>query len=89
MLIYTGVIRPCILPTTLDQYSNQVPYVTRLKSGEKVIVDPETTINHLTLYFHASANVGALFPIATVYAEKLMGFWLAFLLPGTVPSRED
>lgn len=56
--------------------------MTTLKTGEKVIVDPETTINRITLYFYAFVNVGALFPITTVYAEKLIGFWLAFILTG-------
>lgn len=27
-------------------------------------------------------NIGGLFAIATSYAERLVGFWLAFLVPG-------
>lgn len=55
-----------------------------LKSGEKVLVDPETTIQRITLIFYAFVNVGAFFAIATTYAEKRVGYWLAFLLPGIV-----
>lgn len=55
-----------------------------LKSGERVIVDPEMTINRISLIFYCFVNIGAFFPVATVYAEKRIGFWLAFLLPGIV-----
>ena len=34
------------------------------------------------LIFYGLVNVGAFFAIATTYAEKYVGYWLAFLLPG-------
>lgn len=55
-----------------------------MKSGETVLVDPETTIQRITLIFFAFTNVGAFLGIATSYAEKRVGFWLAYLLPGIV-----
>ena len=60
------------------------PYVKTLKSGEKVIIDPELSINRIALVFYAFVNVGALMGIPTAYAEKLVGFWLAFLVPGII-----
>lgn len=71
-------------PTLLDQYQHQREYTKVLKSGEKVLVDPETTISHILLIFYAFVNVGAFFSIAVVYIEKYRGFWLAFLAPGIV-----
>ena len=53
-----------------------------LKSGEKVIVDPEATVQRIMLIFYALVNVGAFFALATTYAEKDVGYWLAFLCPG-------
>lgn len=55
-----------------------------LKTGEKVIVDPEVTIQRMMLIFYALTNVGSFYGLATVYAEKYVGFWLAFLLPGII-----
>ncbi|KAF2093282.1 putative MFS peptide transporter [Rhizodiscina lignyota] len=79
-----GIFKPSILPIVLDQYQHQREYVKVLKSGEKVLVDPETTIQRITLLFYAFVNIGAFFAIATTYAEKRVGYWLAFLLPGIV-----
>ncbi|OJJ45859.1 hypothetical protein ASPZODRAFT_152832 [Penicilliopsis zonata CBS 506.65] len=79
-----GLFKPNICPTVIDQVTVHQPYVKLLKTGERVIVDPETTIQRLTLTFYALVNVGAFFGLATTYAEKLVGYWLAFLLPGLV-----
>lgn len=75
-------VKPNVAPTVLDQYTNQRQVVKTLESGERVIVDPERTIQRIMLIFYAMINVGAFFAIATTYAEKYVGFWLAFLLPG-------
>jgi dipeptide/tripeptide permease len=53
-----------------------------LKSGEKVVVDPESTVQRAMLIFYALTNVGAFFALATTYSEKYVGYWLAFLTPG-------
>ncbi|KAH7061213.1 POT family-domain-containing protein [Macrophomina phaseolina] len=79
-----GLFKPNVAPLLLDQYSYQKPYTKVLQTGEKVIVDPESTIQRLMLIFYALVNVGAFFAIATTYAEKRIGFWLAFLLPTIV-----
>ncbi|KAI1146761.1 POT family protein [Nemania diffusa] len=79
-----GIFKPNVAPTLLDQYQHQREYTKVLKSGEKVLVDPETTISHILLIFYAFVNVGAFFSIAVVYIEKYRGFWLAFLAPGIV-----
>jgi POT family proton-dependent oligopeptide transporter len=78
------VFKPNVAPTLIDQYKYQREYTKVLKSGEKVLIDPETTINHIMLIFYAFVNVGAFFAIATVYIEKYHSFWLAFLVPGIV-----
>lgn len=45
-------------------------------------MDPEVTVQRIMLIFYGFINIGAFFGIATVYCEKHVGFWLAFLLPG-------
>jgi hypothetical protein len=66
----------------LDQYTRQREFTKTLKSGEKVLVDPESTIQRMMLIFYGLVNVGAFFALATTYSEKYVGYWLAFLLPG-------
>lgn len=84
LAIGAGLFKPNVVPTVIDQYKYQRQYTKVLKSGEKVLVDPETTISHIMLIFYAFINVGAFFSIAVVYIEKYRSFWLAYLVPGIV-----
>ncbi|KAK5130880.1 hypothetical protein LTR08_001601 [Meristemomyces frigidus] len=84
LAIGAGIFKPNIAPTVLDQYQHQRVYTKVLSSGEKVVVDPETTVQRIMLIFYALINVGAFFAIATTYSEKYVGYWLAFLTPGIV-----
>ncbi|KII83937.1 hypothetical protein PLICRDRAFT_432549 [Plicaturopsis crispa FD-325 SS-3] len=79
-----GLFKSNIAPVVIDQYTQQRPYVKTLKTGERVIVDPETTVQRIMLTFYALINVGAFFGLATTYAEKDVGFWLAYLIPGII-----
>ncbi|OQN96831.1 hypothetical protein B0A48_17391 [Cryoendolithus antarcticus] len=81
LAIGAGIFKPNVAPTVLDQYQHQKSYTKVLASGEKVVVDPEVTVQRIMLYFYAFINVGAFFAIATTYSEKIVGYWLAFLLP--------
>ena len=76
------MFKPNIAPTVLDQYAHQREYTKVLKSGEKVIMDPEATVQRVMLIFYGLVNVGAFFALATTYCEKDVGYWLAFLAPG-------
>ncbi|KAM0252601.1 hypothetical protein ACHAQJ_007638 [Trichoderma viride] len=84
LAIGAGIFKPNVSPMVIDQYTNQRQVIRTLKSGEKVIVDPEATIQSVMLIFYAMVNVGAFFAIATTYTEKYVGFWLSFLLPGII-----
>lgn len=84
LAIGAGIFKPNVAPTIIDQYQYQREYTKVLKSGEKVLVDPETTVSHIMLIFYAFVNVGAFFSIAVVYIEKYHSFWLAFLVPGII-----
>lgn len=79
-----GVFKPNVSPLILDQNPQKKAYTKTMKSGEKVIVDPEATTNRIMLLFYGFVNVGAFFMIATTYAEKYVGFWLSFLLAGII-----
>lgn len=59
LAIGAGIFKPNIAPTILDQYRHQKPYTRVLKSGEKVVVDPEATVQRIMLIFYGMINVGA------------------------------
>lgn len=70
LAVGAGIFKPNVAPTLIDQYQYQREYTKVLKSGEKVLVDPETTISHILLIFYAFVNVGAFFSIAVVYVSN-------------------
>lgn len=79
-----GFIKPCLGPLLCDQSPVRRPTLQVLKSGEKVILDPTTTVQRYLLVFYWCINVGSFFAVATTYSARLVGFWLAFLLPGII-----
>lgn len=79
-----GIFKPNVSPLILDQIRQKKAYTKQLKSGEKVIVDPDATNTRTMLIFYGFVNVGAFFMLATTYTEKYVGFWLSFLLTGII-----
>lgn len=77
----TGGIKSNVSPLIAEQYDNTVPFVKTLKSGERVIVDPATTIKRIYMIFYMMINIGSLSSIATTELEANIGFWAAYLLP--------
>lgn len=57
-------------------------YIQTTKKGERIIIDPAATVSRIFHYFYFMINVGALIgQVSMVFAEKYVGFYLAFLLP--------
>ena len=79
-----GFIKPSLGPLLCDQSPIDRQVIKTLKTGEKVIVDPALTISKYLLIFYWCINIGAFFAIATSEAERNVGFWLAYLLPGII-----
>ncbi|KAF5096740.1 hypothetical protein D0Z03_001556 [Geotrichum reessii] len=77
----TGGIKSNVSPLIADQYTVTKPYVKTLKSGERVIVDPPTTIQSIFMMFYLCINLGSLSAIATTEMELHIDFWAAYLLP--------
>lgn len=77
----TGGIKSNVSPLIAEQYQNTTPYIKTLKSGERVIVDPATTIQRIYMIFYMMINIGSLSSIATTELEANIGFWAAYLLP--------
>ncbi|KAF2165996.1 hypothetical protein M409DRAFT_66905 [Zasmidium cellare ATCC 36951] len=79
--IGAAMFKPNVTPLLLDQMKSHVPKIKILKSGERVIEDPEHSTERVMLWFYLLINIGAFMSTATSYSAKYVGWWLAFLLP--------
>jgi POT family proton-dependent oligopeptide transporter len=73
----SGFIKPTIAPMIADQSTVKRATVVTLKSGERVIADPNATVERMLLLYYWASNLGDFFSIATTFTEKHSGFWLA------------
>jgi POT family proton-dependent oligopeptide transporter len=81
----TGGFKANISPLVAEQYKRTKLFITITKRGERVVVDPALTIARIYIYFYLFINIGALVgQIGMTYAEKYVGFWLAYTLPTIV-----
>ncbi|KAF5336761.1 hypothetical protein D9758_016383 [Tetrapyrgos nigripes] len=81
----TGLFKSNISPLVAEQYRRTKCFIRVEKNGERVIVDPARTVARMYLYFYLFINVGSLVgQITMTYAEKYVGFWLAYTLPTIV-----
>lgn len=82
MGVGTGAFKSNISPLIAEQLPLTKMITRDLPSGERVIVDPTVTQSRVYHYFYLFINIGALVgQIGMVYAEKNVGYWLAYLLP--------
>jgi POT family proton-dependent oligopeptide transporter len=82
MGIGTGSFKPNISPLIVEQLPLTKMTIITTPKGERIIVDPAVTASRVYHYFYLFINIGALVgQVGMVYAEKYVGFWLAYLLP--------
>ncbi|KAK2623926.1 hypothetical protein QTJ16_006560 [Diplocarpon rosae] len=81
LAIGAAMFKPCISPMLLDQMKETKLTSKTLSTGEKVVIDPEATTERVMLWFYLMVNIGGFFNVATSYAEKYVGWCLAFGLP--------
>ncbi|WWC91477.1 uncharacterized protein L201_006423 [Kwoniella dendrophila CBS 6074] len=79
-----GFIKPSLAPLMCDQSPVKKPVIKKLKSGERVIVDPQVTVQRYMLIFYWCINIGSFWMIVESYVQRLVGFWLAYLLPAFI-----
>ncbi|CAG8597533.1 938_t:CDS:2 [Ambispora gerdemannii] len=63
-----------------EQYPHKEPYIKTLETGERVIVDPEITIQSIFNWLYVLTSLGMLSPFITTPVEKFHSFWLAYLI---------
>ncbi|KAI4937887.1 hypothetical protein J4E85_000324 [Alternaria conjuncta] len=77
----TGTFKPNIAPLIAEQVPQEKMRV-ETRGTERVIVDPAVTVTRIYNWFYFFINIGALIgQISMVYAERYVGFWLAYLIP--------
>ncbi|GAB1204269.1 hypothetical protein APSETT445_002919 [Aspergillus pseudonomiae] len=69
----TGGIKANVTPFCAEQYNKGSAFVKTLKSGERVVVDPELTVERMFMWFYWAVNIGALSPLITVNVEAKAG----------------
>ncbi|AET38519.1 Ptr2p Ecym_2823 [Eremothecium cymbalariae DBVPG len=79
--VCTAFVKPVLLPLLLQQYPHETNVVKTLETGERVIIDRDASLQRMTMTFYWAINIGAFMSLATSYAAKEVGFWLAFLIP--------
>lgn len=78
----TGGFKANIAPLVAEQYKPTTLSILTTPFGEQTIVDPALTISRIYMYYYLFINVGAFVgKVGMAYAEKYVGFWLAFTLP--------
>ncbi|KAI5789348.1 putative MFS peptide transporter [Pyronema domesticum] len=77
----TGSIKACTGTFMAEQTIKDRPKI-KIKSGKRVIIDNELTVARSYQYFYMILNIGAVVGESImVYAEKYVGFYLAFIIP--------
>ena len=79
--IGAGGVKANVSPLIADQVPKTKPVIRVLKSGERVVQDPNITIQNVFMFFYLMINIGSLSVIATSELEAHVGFWAAYLLP--------
>lgn len=77
----TGGVKSNVSPLIADQIPKTKPVIKVLKSGERVVQDPNITIQNVFMFFYLMINIGSLSVIATTELEAHVDFWAAYLLP--------
>ncbi|CAI5758426.1 unnamed protein product [Candida verbasci] len=79
--VATGMVKSNVSPLIADQIPKTKPRITITKKGERVIVDPNITVQNVFMFFYLMINIGSLSVIATTEMEAHAGgFWTAYLL---------
>ncbi|KAE8161293.1 POT peptide transporter [Aspergillus tamarii] len=77
----TGAIKSNVAPLIAEQYQSIGARVKTLPDGERVLVDPNLTIQAIYARYYWVINLGALSVIPVSWLELKVDFWAAFLLP--------
>lgn len=67
------MFKPNISPILLDQIVETKPTINVLETGERVIIDPESTTERVVLWFYLLINIGGFLGVPGSYLAKNVG----------------
>ncbi|KAK9423239.1 putative Oligopeptide transporter [Seiridium unicorne] len=76
----SGGIKSNVGPLIADQYSGRRCRVVTLKTGERVIVDPDVTIQSIFSRYYWVINLGSSSALVATWVELKVGFWGTYLM---------
>lgn len=77
----SGGIKSSVSPLIAEQIDLGSLRIGVDKKGNRVVIDPNITVETVFMLFYLCINVGSLSLIATTSLELHVGFWAAYLLP--------
>ncbi|KAI0145504.1 POT peptide transporter [Xylariaceae sp. FL1272] len=75
-----GGIKSNVGPLVAEQYAGKKALVRTTDDGERVIVDPDITVQTIFNRYYWVMNIGSASGLIAVWVELKVGFWLVFLL---------
>ncbi|KAG9288836.1 hypothetical protein G9A89_001160 [Geosiphon pyriformis] len=81
-----GGLKANVTAMVAEQYTISRPFIRKTNTGEKVIVDPNLTVQSIFHWFYIAISCGGLSPIITTNLEKYKSFWFAFCIPFLVST---
>ncbi|PYH97916.1 oligopeptide transporter [Aspergillus ellipticus CBS 707.79] len=75
-----GGVKASLPPMLAEQCSKIKQRIKITKSGERVIVDPDITLQYAFDMYYWCMNIGAMSRVAATFIEKDVGFWATYLM---------
>ncbi|KAI0388510.1 POT peptide transporter [Xylariaceae sp. FL0594] len=75
-----GGIKSNVGPLVAEQYAGRKAFVRETKDGERVIVDPDITVQTIFNRYYWVMNIGSASGLIAVWVELKVGFWAVFLI---------
>ncbi|KAJ8125713.1 hypothetical protein O1611_g7927 [Lasiodiplodia mahajangana] len=75
-----GGIKSNVGPLVAEQYAGRKAFVRKNADGERVIVDPDITVQTIFNRYYWVMNIGSASGLIAVWVELKVGFWAVFLI---------
>ncbi|KAI0118721.1 POT peptide transporter [Nemania sp. FL0031] len=75
-----GGIKSNVGPLVAEQYAGRKAFVRKNSDGERVIVDPDITVQTIFNRYYWVMNIGSASGLIAVWVELKVGFWAVFLI---------
>ncbi|KXJ88078.1 H+/oligopeptide symporter [Microdochium bolleyi] len=78
--IGTGGIKSNVGPLIAEQYGSKQPQIGKSAGGQRVILDPDITVQTIFSRYYWITNLGSCAGLVVAWVELRVGFWAVFLM---------